>query len=245
MRINNTTNTSFQAKIILAEKNNSLIKKAIRASFNHEYIANKLDEIYKYQPKTTLLVEMEQLAKPTPHKTHEILITNQNNAQSIKTEWGEDGVYSWSFGDLIDNLTNLKDDVINKFWTAPAIQKKTGFNILQHKIFADEHNFNYEKHIKECEDNDKINKLSTKIENTKSDLDNMVREYKYDKKTQQKPEPPKYSDNYSYPSLIDNDEHIWNEIRRTKELRKNLPPSKEEETNRVIWAVTMGRNCNK
>ena len=245
MYISNNSNTNFQAKIILAEKNNSLIKKAIKASFNHEQVEHNLDKIYKYQPKTTLLVEMERLSEPQYGDTHKIIITNQNNAQTITTKWGENGVSAWSFGDIIEKMTNLKDNIVNKFWNAPAIQKEKKFNILQHKIFADEYDFNYEKHIKECEQEDTIEKLSTKIENTKTGLDDIIREYKYDKHTHLKQEQTKSSPNYSFPSMKDYDEHIWNEIRKMKELRKNLPPSKEEETNRAIWAATMWRNCNK
>lgn len=41
MRIDGITNTTFQAKIILAEKNNALIKKSIESSFNHEHLKCK------------------------------------------------------------------------------------------------------------------------------------------------------------------------------------------------------------
>ena len=244
MRVDNISKTSFKAKLILAEKNNALIKKAIRSSFNQEYLKYKLDEIYEYQPKTELLVEMESLDESQCGETHEIIITNQNNAQSVKIGWCEKGLSSWNFAKLIDDLTNLENNIINNFWNASPIKKKTQFNILQHKIFADEYDFNSEKHLKELEQEDTIKKLSTKLDKIKSDLNDIVREYKFDKNPQLKLEHSKPRFNCSDSSFRDCDKNFWKDIDRVKEYPNNKL-SKETDVNNAIWASTMIRNCNK
>ena len=248
MRINNISNTSFNAKIVLAEKNNALIKKSIKSSFNHEHLRDCLDEIYRFQPQTVLLVQMEQLEQPKYEgATHKIIITNKNNEQTITKIWGEKGVYSWTFGHLIDRLTKLKDEVVYEFWTKPAIEKEYIPKILKHEIFADEYDFDYDKHLKECEQKEAMQKLSNKLEKTSSSLDDMIREYEYEKNKN------KQQDRYSTPvrnnhhsSFNSEEDSVWSEIRRIKKLREDYPQlySKQNEE-KVIWAATMGRNCNK
>ena len=247
MRIDTTTHTSFQAKIILAEKNNTLIKKAIKSSFNHEHLESCLDQIYKYQPRTTLLVQINQLDKPEFGATHEITITNQNNAQEIKDTWGEQGVYAWAFGQLIDKLTNLRDEFVNNFWNAPAIERKHTPSILRHEIFADEYDFDYDNYLKECDQKETMQKLSNKLDNTSSNLDEMIKDYKYDKKKSLEQESLFESESNYYPTFshIEND-NTWAEIKRIKELHEKYPQLyKDDDGNRAIWAATMGRNCNK
>ena len=251
MRIDNITNTNFQAKIILAEKNNSLIKKAIKSSFSHEELKENLDKIYNYEPKTTLLVQMKPLLEPKYGRTHEIIITNQSNEQSIETDWGEEAPFSWSFGELIERLTKLTDDFVYDFWCKPAIKKAPKLSILRHEIFADEKDFDYDKHIKECEQKDMMDKLSHQLDHTSSSLEGMVREYKFDKKISRERENYSESAQY-YPSAHTNyysrsdEENEWREINRVKELRAKYPEFySDKDSNRAIWAATMGRNCNK
>lgn len=248
MRIDGITHTPFQAKIILAEKNNALIKKAIVSSFNHEHLRGKLDEIYKYQPKTTLLVQMEKLAEPKYGATHEITITNQNNAQVIKDTWSEKGVFVWGLGQLIEKLTDLRDELVYEFWNKPAIEKRYTPGILKHEIFSDECDFDYDKYLSECEQKEAVQKLSNKLEDTSSSLDEMIRDYEYDKRnTQFQDRHFERTQNNYYPSLDNKESETWSEIRRVRELREKYPQlySEKDDENRAVWTATMWRNCNK
>ena len=96
-----------------------------------------------------------------------------------------------------------------------------------------------------------MNKLSHQLDDTSSSLEGLVRAYKFDKKISR--ESVNYSESAQYNTSAhtnyysrSDEENDWREINRVRELRAKYPEFySDKDSNRAIWAATMGRNCNK
>ena len=149
-RVTNQSNTNFKACIVIADKNKELMKNVIKlgAEQNPSFLCD-LDKLKRVYPQAVLLADIEEKAESC--FTHEITLTNLYNNQTQKIGWADTRHYLRNtFSQLIRQILNFTFCI--EFWEAPPVKReKAPLGVLDHDIFFEEKDFDYDEYQIACE----------------------------------------------------------------------------------------------